>query len=70
MQVGEMCIDVHNDMRMVIVIVQWSGEGDPVRMIWSAYYAISFFVRETWYIANEWPGGFLDDKNVKIYISF
>ena len=53
MQVGEMCIDVHNDMRMVIVIVQWSGEGDPVRMIWSAYYAISFFVRETWYIANE-----------------
>ena len=49
----EIHINVYNNMRIVIIIIQWSGEGDLVRMIQNAYYAIFFFIRGTQYIANE-----------------
>jgi len=31
--VGETCIDIQNDMRVIIVVIDRSGEGDPVRII-------------------------------------
>ena len=30
----------------------------------------NFNVQKTWYIVNEWPGGFLNEKNIEIIISF
>jgi len=64
-QMREMWIDIYNDMRIVIVVILWSKECDPVRMIQSTYNVNFFFIGETWYSTNKWLWGFLDKKMSK-----
>ena len=52
-QMGEVLIDVSNNMRIIINIIWRSGEGKLARIIWSAYNAISFFIGGTQNSASE-----------------
>jgi len=48
----------------------WHRESKLIRIIWSVYYSISVFVRRIQYNVNKWLRGFLNEKNVKLFISF
>jgi len=66
----EICVDIWNNIRVFIIIVQKSGESDPVKIVGCSYYIIAVFVRETWYSVNKCLKRFLNENNIEVFICF
>ena len=67
--VRESNVDIGNDMRIIITVIWWPEESDPIRMIRNTN-TFSIFIGGTQDRANKWPGGFLNKKNVEVLVSF
>jgi len=68
--VDESCIDVSDDLWVVMVIIWRSRKDKPIGVIRSTYYFVSFFTCRTWNEINDIPRQFLNKKNIEIFLEY